>query len=52
MKTDRAYTIALSLALLAFVLDILGWLGPRDCPVCLQPRTLADRIRGIHECKP
>ena len=34
----------------ALAVDIAGWLGPPDCPVCRERRTLAERAHGCHVC--
>lgn len=47
-RTWEAAGWAILAALLA--VDIAGWLGPRACPVCRRPRTLAERAHGCHVC--
>lgn len=34
----------------AVAVDVYGWLGPRKCPICQQPRTLAERAHNCHVC--
>jgi hypothetical protein len=53
VRLQRAWEAA-GWAILAAILavDVAVWLGPRNCPACRQPRTVAERARGCHACAP
>lgn len=46
----RLERVGLAIAAAALAVDVAGWLGPRKCPACRRPRTLAERVHGCHVC--